>query len=144
MRVTTSLNQKLIAIALVIGALAVGAANAAQAAQPAWILGYPCASEMSCHQGAMYKPSRFQLGSHYWFTNVKWLSWNPYTASAMVTLHAEFPGARPVAHRTVVIFGAVRTLCGVRSYTTWISGDGNAQIEQKVAGSGCMWALGSP
>jgi hypothetical protein len=93
----------------------------------------------------MYKPGSFQLGNHYWFTNVKWLSWNQFTASATVTLHAEFPGAAPGADRTTVIFFMAKTLCGVDTYTRWVSGDGNAQdAEAGTAGSGCAWYLGNP
>lgn len=133
-----------VACALAFSALGVVVPVYAQAARSVRLLGYPCASEESCHLAAMYKPRTFQLGSHYWFTNVKWLSWNSFTASATVTLHAEFPGARPTTDRTVVVFSNDNTLCRVKTYTRWVSGDGNAQDAENVRRLGCGWYLGNP
>lgn len=93
----------------------------------------------------LYMPHAFWLGNHYWFTNVRWLSWNAFTASASVTLHASFAGmARPTADHTVVIFYNVKTLCGLRTYSRWVSGDGNAQWAEDNQQVGCGWYLGNP
>jgi hypothetical protein len=134
--------SKFAALAVTLG---LSAAGAAQAAQSPKLYGYPCRSAASCHVAAMYKPRTFQLGSHYWFTNVSWKSWNAFTASAVLTLHHEFPGARPGSDRTIVVFSHSRTLCGVKTYTSWVSGDGNAQDAETVPGTKtCMWYLGNP
>jgi hypothetical protein len=136
--------RKIASSALAFSAVGVVVPGSAQAASSVRLFGYPCASESSCHLTAMYKPRTFQLGNHYWFTNVKWLSWNPFTASATVTLHTEFPGARPSTDRTVVVFSSAHTLCGVKTYTRWVSGDGNAQDAENVRRLGCGWYLGNP
>lgn len=57
-----------------------------------YLLGWPCQSEYNaagqamCAQRAMFKPGVFQLGPHYSFRKVVWKSWNPYTATAKLTL----------------------------------------------------------
>lgn len=103
------------------------------------LLGYACRPDAAhCTQRALFKPHSFQLGSHYWFTNVIWKSWNPWTASAIVTLHARFAGPppdRPTADRTLVIFSRPKTLCGVLTFSQWVSGDGNAGTARRAPGS---------
>jgi hypothetical protein len=138
-------TSRLSKLAAIVVTISLAAASAAQASQPTWLEGSPCVSAAACHTTAMYKPHTFQLGSHYWFTNVVWKSWNQFTASAAVTLHYEFAGSRPGSDRTLVIFYRVRTLCGIRSYTRWISGDGNAQDAGPLTGTGtCTWFVGGP
>ncbi len=137
--------EKLAAAVLVVSAFAVGTTAAATASQAVRLWGYECAYPKSCRATVLSKPRSFWLGSHYRFTSVRWLSWNPFTASAAVTLHASFAGmAHPAADRTVVIFYNVKTLCGLRTYTRWVSGDGNAQWAEDDPQSGCGWYLGNP
>lgn len=102
------------------------------------LLGYPChPAAPDCSQQPLFKPRMFQLGSHYWFTKAVWKSWNPWTASAVVTLHAQFAGTtdRPTANRTLVIFSRPKTLCGVSTFSQWVSGDGNSGAARKLPGS---------
>jgi hypothetical protein len=131
----------------VVVAFGLWAAGAAQASEPTRLLGYPCHFPHSCRIAAMYEPrTTFYLGNHYWFTNVVWKSWNEFAASAVVTLHYGFPGSSPGSDRTMVIFFDAETLCGVRTYTRWVSGDGNAQVAERnpAVNPPCGWYLGSP
>lgn len=131
----------------VLVAVCLWGAGSAQASPPTRLLGYQCPFPKSCRFTAMYEPGRsFYLGNHYWFTSPVWKSWNQFAASAIVTLHYVFPGARPGSDRTMIIFFDAGTLCGVRTYTRWVSGDGNSQVAERnpAVSPPCGWYLGSP
>lgn len=125
-------------------------ASAAASATRTYLLGWPCQSEYDaagramCAQHAMFKPGVFQLGPHYSFRKVVWESWNPYTATAKLTLWAQFAGmAKPSVHHGVtVIFSKPERLCGVLTYTNWVSSDGNAGQAEKSPGVGCFFGVG--
>lgn len=131
---------------LAIGVTGLASSAAASTAKLPRLWGYPCSAAISCpHAEHMYKPHTFQLGSHYSFTNVKWTAWNSFSAAATVTLRAQFGGmAHPRVDRTTVVFSHVKTIHGVRYYTRWVSGDGNAQDFSRASGSTYMWYLGAP
>ena len=133
----------LLSVALAITAFT---ASAAASLTKTYLLGWPCQSEYNaagkamCAQRAMFKPGVFQLGPHYSFRKVAWESWNPYTATAKLTLWADFGGmAKPSVHHGVkVIFSKPERLCGVWSYSKWVSSDGNAGQAEKAPGIGCF------